>query len=697
MPFSTSRFLFPAVGAFLVAFAPGTASAASAQPLPNSIGMELITIPGGHFHMGEAAGAKWMEGGEWDESPVHEVEISRPFSMSATEVTNAQYERFDPKHRTLRGKEGFSKADDEPVLFVSWNEAVAFCAWLGKKENKPYRLPTEAEWEYACRAGTTTPYSTGAKLPSIYYRAQADYVDHRTSHKTPVSLLVKQSPANAWGLYDMHGNAEEWCQDWYGPYEKKTAVDPVGRITGYARVTRGGSHNTDVYYLRSANRLSALPEDRTCYIGFRVVQAPAPTTEPLPPPAPALVMSNVAQERAAFTSVPADSAKPYFVGPRPYVLVPEDAKGPLFWFHDHDPAITYCDNGDLLAIWFSTEREWGRELAIAGSRLRHGSTHWEPASIFFDLADRNDHAPALWRDDHGRLYHFNATGIGGWDGLATIMRTSDDNGSTWTAPRFIKPEHSGPNGCVESVIKTSDGRIMVPVDGDHATELLVSTDDTQSWVNPAAGQPADKYVEGGSGHRIAGIHAALVQLKNGNLFALGRGADIGGHMAQSVSNDLGKTWKYSASEFPPIRAGQRLVMKRLREGPLLVITFTDMVVKHAPFELGVQRARTLSGKGIDVVDAAGKTRRVYGMFASLSFDEGKTWPVKKLVTPGGKPKEYFGHGWTKKFTTDDTHAEPMGYLAATQTPDGHVQLISSGLHYEFNLAWLQERMPAAKQ
>ncbi len=682
-------------GLVLLCVALSSAEAGAAANV-NSLGMELVPVPAGTFKMGEAPGAQWMQGGEWDETPVHQVRISQPFLIGATEVTNAQYEQFAPGHRALRGKAGFSQEDDEPVLFVSWSEAVAFCAWLSEREGRPYRLPTEAEWEYACRAGTTTAYALGETLPEAQQRAQGTYVDHRTSHTTPVSLRVRQAPPNAWGIYDMHGNAEEWCQDWYGPYESAETIDPVGRVTGYGRVTRGGSHNTDVYYLRSANRLSALPEDRSCYIGFRVVQAPAPSTRPLPPAPASLVMSQVAQQARSSTLPGYRPDQPYFHGPRPYVIVPKDANGPLFWFHNHDPAITWCDNGDLLAIWFSTQREWGRELAIVGSRLRAGSDAWEPASVFFDLADRNDHAPALWRDERGRLYHFNSTGIGGWDGLATILRTSEDNGATWTSPRFIKAEHAHPNGCVESVIRTTDGSIFLPVDGSKGTELLVSKDDGATWQNPADGKPEDKYVAGGSGARIAGIHASLVQLQNGDLLALGRGTDIDGRSAQSVSRDLGRTWEYSASAFPAVRAGQRFILKRLREGPLLVVTFSDKVLKHAPFELGVQRDRLLSETGIEVVDAAGKTRRVYGMFAALSFDEGKTWPVRKLITPGGEPREFFGHGWTKKFTTDDTHAEPMGYLAATQTPDGRIHLISSALHYEFNLAWLQEPMPAAK-
>src|SRR4030042_335935 len=131
--------------------------AADADVFVNSIGMKLIRIEPGSFVMGQA------EGGDWDERPLHKVTITKSFLMSATEVANAQYEQFDPDHKKLRGKFGFSKGDDEAVVFVSWDDAVNFCKWLSKKEGKTYRLPTEAEWEYGCRAGTETLFWSGDK------------------------------------------------------------------------------------------------------------------------------------------------------------------------------------------------------------------------------------------------------------------------------------------------------------------------------------------------------------------------------------------------------------------------------------------------------------------------------------------------------------------------------------------------------
>src|SRR5262249_45134158 len=156
--------------------------------------------------------ADW-DGRDWDEAPAHRVTISKPFFLGVTEVTNAQYEAFDPEHKKLRGTHGVSKADDDPVVMVSWRQAVAFCDWLAKKEGKPYRLPTEAEWEYACRAGTITAYATGDKLTP----EQANFGMTPDGKRRNQTQPVGSYPANPWGLHDMHGNVAEWCHDWYGP------------------------------------------------------------------------------------------------------------------------------------------------------------------------------------------------------------------------------------------------------------------------------------------------------------------------------------------------------------------------------------------------------------------------------------------------------------------------------------------------
>jgi formylglycine-generating enzyme required for sulfatase activity len=688
------------IGILFILLIAGHANAATTNHnarTTTSAGIKLVRIPAGEFEMGQPAGEAWQQGGEWDETPVHKVRLTEPIRMSETEITNIQYEEFDPEHRKLRGAFGFSTGDDEPVVQVSWNDAIAFCKWLSEKEGKTYRLPTEAEWEYACRAGTTTPYFTGDSLPAEFGREQMNYDNWDENHRTPVDLTVAQSPPNAWGLYDMAGNVEEWCSDWYGPYPSTVATNPVGHAKGISRVTRGGSHNTDPYLLRSANRMSALPEDRNYLLGFRVVQADVRDSAPLLELPPARTMADVSQEKAIQNPVRYDPDTPYFRTPQPYVNLPAQPQGPIFSFHNHDPALIDCPNGDLLAIWYSTQREWGPELCVVGSRLRAGADKWDEASLFFDLADRNEHGPAFGRGPSGEIYHFNGVGISGWGDLATIMRTSTDSGATWSAPTFIKPERQAPYGCVESVFITSSEKLIVPLDGpDSSTELLIS-DDKKTFVNPAKGSPADTFTDGSTGHRIAGIHAALTELKNGDLYAIGRGSNINGKSPVSLSKDGGKSWTYSASEFPPSGSGQRPLLLRLNEGPILYIGFTDALKKMGPFELGKERERVLHHNGMKVLDAANEPRTVYGMFAALSFDEGKSWPVKKLLTPGGPPKEYYGHGWTKKFIMDENNAEPMGYPSITQAPDGRIHLISSGIYYSFNLAWLKEPMPAGNK
>lgn len=652
----------------------------STKTFNNTLGMRLVRIEPGEFLMGSAAG------GEFDERPAHRVSIGRPFYMGATEVTNAQFERFDSAHRALRGRRGLSWRDDEPVAYVSWDDAMAFCRWLSRREGRPYRLPTEAEWEYACRAGTVTPYSTGEQLPADFGKCQKfDW------HPTPVDLTVGRTKANAWGLSDMHGNVEEWCYDRYGPYEAGTQADPVGRAAGAMRVTRGGSHNTDVEFLRSANRAGTLPDDRHWLIGFRVVLGELPKTRPLPAvPAPRWAQ-GVSRERWDGRGGP-ERDRPYFRAPRPYVHIAADSNGPLYSQHNHCPAIVDCPNGDLLAIWFSTNTERGREMTIAASRLRRARSEWEPAEEFFKAPDRNMTGSALWRDASGRIYHFNGLEAGaGWANLALVMRTSDDNGVTWRT-RLIEPEHQPRNQVIAGTLATRKGDLVQACDavygGNGGTAVHVSRDGGTTWLDPGARQPKPEFLDGARGGTIAGIHAGLVELADGSLMAFGRGDDLPGpdgpRMPCSRSADLGATWTYGPSPFSPLSGGQRLTMRRLAEGPILLVTFTDS-------------SRNLKmPRGMEITDAAGRRRTVFGMFAALSFDEGKTWPVRRLVTDDRPAHKLDGGAWTREFEMDPNHAEPRGYLAMTQSADGVIHLVSSALHYEFNLAWVKAPMPAVE-
>lgn len=681
----------------------------------NSLGLEFVRIEPGTFVMGhdekselpeEVLDARefgdgqriWLpRNGDYDEHPAHEVTISKSFYMGVTEVTNRQYEEFDRLHAHLRGKNGFSIDNDEAVVFVSWHEANAFCEWLSEKEGLPYRLPTESEWEYACLAGTTTPFWTGETLPEEFIKNPDNSwypcLPRSRGREEVVVLHVGKTPPNPWGLYDVHGNVEEWCYDWYGPYEGGGQTDPVGRGDGDFKVTRGGSHGTVAYYLRSANRLGTLPEDRSWLIGFRVVLGDLPKTPPLPPPAKPLYQQNVKQAIPRDVAKGPDPRKPYFRGPRNFVKIPEPSYGPLFHSHNHHSAITECPNGDLLALWYTTVTERGRELAVGASRLRYGEDEWEPASPCWDAPDRNDHAPALWYDGEQTIYHFNALSTAAtWGPLAIIMRISTDNGETWSRARLIVPEHQSRNQVAESVFGTKEGYLVLPADatpsGSGGTALHISRDGGETWCDP--------------GGTIAGIHAGVAQTDDGRLIAFGRGDEMtkgssrffprgweGGwgarrYMPMSVSEDLGKSWLYSPSIFPPIGGGQRVVLMKLKEGPLFLASFAS----------GGDEKRV---PPVMVTDASGKRRRVEGLFAVLSYDGGKTWPRIRLVTDDGPPREMRSSDGRTRFVMSSSAAEPRGYLSVCQARNGVIHLTTSWNHYAFNLKWLETPPPASSE
>ena len=376
-------------------------------------------------------------------------------------------------------------------------------------------------------------------------------------------------------------------------------------------------------------------------------------------------------------AVPAKNSKiPYFEGPIVYVIPPPEGSGEPFYPHNHEPAITWLKNGDLLVIWFSTIEEKGTEMTVLASRLRAGTKRWDSSSEFFKAQNRNMTGMSLYTDSTGKLYHFNSIGAEdaiGYANLAILMRSSNDNGITWTPPQVIAPKIQGRHQVIDGAFKTSDGTLILPCDANPGSALHFSYDNGKTWIDPGEGKPVPKFGDGEKSEgTIAGIHAHVVELKDGRLLAIGRYNDINGHMPMSISVDMGKIWTLSPSPFPPIAGGQRIVLIRLREGPILLVSFTN----HP----SVKGSMTFINKNDD--DFQGS-----GMFAVVSYDDGKSWPVRKLLTPGRG--EYDGGAWTGKFQATSTQAEPRGYLAATQTPDGIINLISSRLYYRFNLKWIE--------
>ena len=222
------------------------------SPMTNSIGMKLVYVAPGEFTMGSPSDELNREGDEKQ----HLVRLTKGIYMATTEVTQAQW-------RAIMGDSPSRWGGDRmPVSDVSWNDAISFCQQLSNKEGKKYRLPTEAEWEYACRAGSTGPLPKGTVINDVaWYDRNSSGKYHNVGGKRP----------NAWGLYDMHGNVWEWCSDWYGDYPSGTVTDPKGANSGQSRVLRGGSWYYAPQSCRSAYRDWNTPDYRLHNFGFRVV------------------------------------------------------------------------------------------------------------------------------------------------------------------------------------------------------------------------------------------------------------------------------------------------------------------------------------------------------------------------------------------------------------------------------------------
>lgn len=235
----------------------------------NSLGMRFRLIPAGSFRMGSPDG----EGGRMaDEGPRHPVTLTRPFYLGVFEVTQEQYEKV------MGASPSCFKGDALPVETVKWTDAREFCRKLSQREpNTTYRLPTEAEWEYACRAGTETAFYWG-KIFDEKTDGKFAWITFRNHSKQKTQEVGTPEP-NAWGLYDMTGNVGEWCEDWYRRYSLDEPVDPKGPDSGPGRVFRGGAWDDYPRDSRSAFRNCYKNTSDYCSssIGFRVVVVPGAT------------------------------------------------------------------------------------------------------------------------------------------------------------------------------------------------------------------------------------------------------------------------------------------------------------------------------------------------------------------------------------------------------------------------------------
>jgi sulfatase modifying factor 1 len=281
--------------------------------LHNSLGMSLVRIPAGEFLMGTPPPQTDAQKEDYNEAErQHTVRITRDFYIGKHEVTRGAFAKFvdttgykttlertggtgfgyDPASKSIEilprfnwREVGYPTRDDQPVFNIDWDDATAFCKWLTQKEGHTHRLPTEAEWEYVCRGGTKTQYSTGDDEDSL--KGFANLSDASFIAKYPAATWsvawndghafaapVGSFRPNAFGVYDMHGNVWEWCQDWYAAdyFEHSPTDDPPGPATGTIHVLRGGAFTNRFRFLRSADRDATRPKYRQNFTGFRVVR-----------------------------------------------------------------------------------------------------------------------------------------------------------------------------------------------------------------------------------------------------------------------------------------------------------------------------------------------------------------------------------------------------------------------------------------
>ncbi len=652
-PVSGSRALIDVEDSGWIRLKPGTFMM-GACPGPDCM-KPAAPIKANNAYRDKTVMADEYQGPHWDEQPIHEVEISAAYELCSACVTVAGFSRYEPAHRKESVALRKARDPEEPVTRVTWEEAAAYCRWLTKHdynegrlpEDCEYRLPTEAEWEYAARC------------------------------------------ADAEGRAFAEKQVGEWCRDWWAPYAESQITDPAGPATGIIRVIRGAMDRRG--RKRITNRCGALPQERMSDVSFRLVRAKKgfQGTDRAPQPE-ARVFQNVDQKEYDWKPS-RNPDEPFFKVDMGYInRSPKNALNIPYWGRHHVPSITWCDNGDLLATVMTCPNDGSDQMAILLVRLRAGAEKWDLPTRFFILPDREICASILYHDRSGAIHHYNAIGIAEGKNLQASRRVSRDNGVTWSKPEIV-PFHLSSSvldsGWIRwiqmDMIRRNDGSLIMARDvirKPFGTSYFKSGDNGMSWSEMTrVGWQAEQFgKDGEQAGWAAGWHAPLAIGADGTFLAIGRTADINDHAPLSVSTDEGQTWTYSPSEFPPISSAQRPVMMRLAEGPLMIVWYTDSSDKWF---------KSKDPEGIWITDAAGKKRRVYGTFTALSFDDGKTWIHRKLVPSDPESP------WLKSLPCQ-SGSDPNGYLSATQTPDGMIHLMSTQRYFCFNLAWLMAPTPA---
>lgn len=634
-----------------------------APPLPaNGVPATVLVHPGS-FRMGSDAAAiptailkspvtsSRPKHGDFDELPAHTVRIAHAFRIGVTQVSPAEFAQFDPTYKAHVATPAYAAG-------VSWEQAMAYCAWLSKKTGKHYRLPTEAEWEYVSRAGGTALFGTS---------------------DTPTPL----DQPNAFGAENMQVGRPEWTLDNYGHYQPQPQTDPTGAISSMTRVIRGGGLDwrhtatktspdrnlpaTAPYFSRPANRASLPPSysAETGNVGFRVVEAPMP--KPNLTPAQSYFFETAIHQRSIL-GAPAlskaidhlDPARPFYQTHEFFPNLNGQQMSTTGWalglsrglgVNYHNSAIQVLPNGDLLAAFYNTpDYEDDPDQTVMVLRRRAGTEKWDMPEPFPIFADAGLAAPVIWNDPkfqsqpNGHLWLF--WGFSRLIGAPPFAwATSTDNGASWSAahfPHFPKPIGRYVSQPINSVVRGPDGAIYIPTDSTgrdadgngSISAVWTSHDDGRTWFD--------------TGGRTAGRHTTIVFAKNGDLLGFGgKNSSIDGRMPLATSHDDGKTWIKSKTPFDPLASGERPSVIRLLDGKLFFVAdYNPNHQKHIHKD---------------------------GSFVALSSDDGKTWTEKKLPA----------------------NILTVGYTTATQGPDGiiHIATTKNTTNYEIELneAWVLDK------
>ncbi len=592
--------------------------------LPGNVPLAVVWIPAGTFLMGQRANEQDAYPNK--ETPRHRVTLSQGFWMGRHEVTKQQW-RAVMGTSPWSGRAYVNEDDLSPAVYVSWEDAQAFIARLTAHTGRPFRLPTEAEWEYACRAGTTTRFYWGddptyEKINrAAWWRGNVFITGQK--YARPAGL----KPANPWGLYDLSGNVSEWCQDWHGYYGDGPVTDPTGPATAQHRVLRGGSWLTTGGQCRSSRRNHEPPSAIHSDIGFRVAAGAVARPEAGAPEFTELFVAGAA-------------------GVNTYRI----------------PGMLVAPDGSLLAFC-EARKESQADASPSDIVLRRsldGGRSWLPMQVLVrgegkealmnpcPVVDHTNNTIILLCDKANKVRP---------DHHQHFQLASRDNGQTWSEPVAIGgrianyDDRFNPGPGVG--IQMRNGRLVIPgytgevneeTDEEWYSRVLYSDDYGRSWI---LGLPVPELSD----------ECQAVELSDGTLML-----NLRGNMGMScrgvaISRNGGQTW----SSFRWDRA--------LNECPCQA-----SIVRYSLGGRG-EKSRLLFANPDNVGEKFGILERTR-MTVRLSYDEGKTWPVKRLI-----------------------HAGPSSYSGLVRLPDGDIGLLLEGgekhrrewiRFVRFSLSWLTQ-------